>query len=103
LVAHSLRTRLRSNIASILGSSSQARSKKSILLAFPTSPPRPATCRLPHPRKGAQCGLAPDWDSFFLIFQAIHPFIATRFEFASTYKPWEHSAPLVYAKVRKSD
>jgi Zn-dependent protease with chaperone function len=49
--------------------------------------------------KDAQTGLAPDWDTFFLIFQATHPSIATRIEFANTYKPWEQGAPLVYGNV----
>jgi STE24 endopeptidase len=44
--------------------------------------------------KDAQTGLAPDWDTFFLITQATHPSIAVRIEFANSYKPWEHGAPL---------
>jgi Zn-dependent protease with chaperone function len=32
-----------------------------------------------------------DWDTFFLIFQATHPSVAQRIEFANTYKPWEQA------------
>jgi len=53
--------------------------------------------------KDAQSGLAPEWDPFFLITQGTHPSIATRIEFANTYKPWEHGAPLVYSNVCKSE
>jgi Zn-dependent protease with chaperone function len=53
--------------------------------------------------KDAQTGLAPDWDTFFLITQATHPSIAVRIEFANSYKPWEHGAPSVYGKVCKSE
>jgi Zn-dependent protease with chaperone function len=45
----------------------------------------------------------PDWDTFFLIFQATHPSVAQRIEFANSYKPWEHGAPLVYGNVCKSE
>ena len=33
--------------------------------------------------------VAPEWDTFFLIFQATHPSVAQRIEFANAYKPWE--------------
>jgi Zn-dependent protease with chaperone function len=52
--------------------------------------------------RDAHTDLAPDWGTFFLIFRATHPSIATRIEFANTYKPWEHGAPLVYSNVCKS-
>jgi Zn-dependent protease with chaperone function len=44
-----------------------------------------------------------DWDTFFLIFQATHPSVAQRIEFANTYKPWEQGAPLVYGSVCKPE
>jgi STE24 endopeptidase len=47
--------------------------------------------------------VAPDWDTFFLIFQATHPSVAQRIEFANTYKPWEQGAPLVYGNVCKPE
>jgi STE24 endopeptidase len=53
--------------------------------------------------KDAQTALAPDWGTFFLIFQATHPSIRERIEFANNYKPWEHGAPLVYGKVCRSE
>ena len=43
--------------------------------------------------------VAPEWDTFFLIFQATHPSVAQRIEFANTYKPWEQGNPLVYGNV----
>ncbi|MGD0508387.1 MAG: M48 family metalloprotease [Terriglobales bacterium] len=46
---------------------------------------------------------APDWDTFFLVFQATHPSPAQRIEFANIYKPWEQGKPLVYANVCKSE
>jgi STE24 endopeptidase len=52
--------------------------------------------------RDAQTALAPDWGTFFLIFQATHPSIRVRIEFANNYKPWEHGEPLVYGKVCKS-
>ena len=52
--------------------------------------------------RDAQTSLAPDWGTFFLIFQADHPSIRTRIEFANSYKPWEHGEPLVYGNVCKS-
>ena len=39
--------------------------------------------------RDAQSDLAPDWDTFFLSFEATHPSIATRIKFANSYKPWE--------------
>jgi Zn-dependent protease with chaperone function len=51
--------------------------------------------------RDAQTDLAPEWGTFFLIFQATHPSIATRIKFANTYKPWEHGEPLVYRNVCK--
>ena len=54
--------------------------------------------------RDAQSGdVAPDWDTFFLIFQATHPSIRERIEFANTYKPWEQGAPLVYGNVCRSE
>jgi hypothetical protein len=47
--------------------------------------------------------VAPEWDSFFLIFQATHPSVAQRIEFANTYKPWEQGNPLIYGNVCKSE
>ena len=44
-----------------------------------------------------------DWDTFFLIFQATHPSVAKRIEFANTYKPWEQGTPLVYGNVCKTE
>jgi hypothetical protein len=31
--------------------------------------------------------VVPEWGTFFLIFQANHPSVAQRIEFANTYKP----------------
>jgi STE24 endopeptidase len=53
--------------------------------------------------RDAQTSLAPDWGTFFLIFQATHPSIRERIEFANSYKPWEQGAPLVYGSVCKSE
>jgi len=53
--------------------------------------------------KDAQTELAPDWGTFFLIFQARHPSIRERIEFANSYKPWEQGGPLVYGNVCKSE
>ncbi len=53
--------------------------------------------------RDAQTDLAPDWGTFFQIFQATHPSIRVRIEFANSYKPWEHGAPLVYGNVCKSE
>jgi STE24 endopeptidase len=53
--------------------------------------------------RDAQTSLAPDWGTFFLVFQADHPSIRTRIEFANSYKPWEQEVPLVYGKVCKSE
>jgi Zn-dependent protease with chaperone function len=53
--------------------------------------------------RDAQTDLAPDWGTFFLIFQATHPSIRVRIEFANGYKPWEEGAPLVYGSVCKSE
>jgi STE24 endopeptidase len=53
--------------------------------------------------RDAQTDLAPDWGTFFLIFQATHPSIRVRIEFANSYKPWEQGAPLAYGKVCKSE
>jgi STE24 endopeptidase len=47
--------------------------------------------------------VAPDWDTFFLIFQARHPSVAQRIEFANSYKPWEQGKPLVYGNVCKPE
>jgi STE24 endopeptidase len=47
--------------------------------------------------------VAPNWDTFFLIFQAHHPSVAERIQFANTYKPWEQGKPLVYGNVCKSE
>ena len=52
--------------------------------------------------RDAQTDNAPDWDTFFLIFQATHPSCAERIRFANNYKPWEQGAPLVYGNVCKS-
>lgn len=41
--------------------------------------------------------------SLLLIFQATHPSIRERIEFANSYKTWERSAPLVYGNVCKSE
>jgi len=46
---------------------------------------------------------APDWDTFFLVFQATHRSVAQRVEFANSYKPWEQGEPLVYGNVCKSE
>jgi STE24 endopeptidase len=53
--------------------------------------------------RDAQTSLAPDWGAFFLIFQATHPSIRERIEFANIYKPWEQGAPLVYGDVCRSE
>jgi hypothetical protein len=53
--------------------------------------------------RDAQSDLAPDWDTFFLIFEATHPSIATRIKFANSYKPWERGVPLVYGNVCKPE
>jgi len=53
--------------------------------------------------KDVQSGIAPDWDTFFLISQATHPSIAQRIEFANNYRPWEQGTPLVYGNVCKSE
>jgi STE24 endopeptidase len=53
--------------------------------------------------RDAQTDLAPDWGTFFLIFQATHPSIRERIEFANSYKPWEQGAPLVYGNVCTSE
>ena len=47
--------------------------------------------------------VAPDWDAFFLIFQATHPSVAQRIRFANTYTPWEQGAPLAYSNFCKSE
>jgi STE24 endopeptidase len=47
--------------------------------------------------------VVPEWGTFFLIFQANHPSVAQRIEFANTYKPWEQGQPLVYASVCKPE
>ena len=47
--------------------------------------------------------VVPEWDTFFLIFQAHHPSVAQRIEFANTYKPWEQGKPLVYGNVCKPE
>ena len=47
--------------------------------------------------------VAPNWDTFFLIFQATHPSVAQRIEFANRYKPWETGTPLVYGNVCKPE
>lgn len=47
--------------------------------------------------------VAPDWDTFFLITQAMHPSVRERIEFANIYKPWEHGEPLVYSNVCKPE
>jgi STE24 endopeptidase len=53
--------------------------------------------------RDAETSLAPDWGTFFLIFQATHPSIRERIEFANNYKPWEQGAPLVYGDVCKPE
>ncbi|MGA8595055.1 MAG: M48 family metalloprotease [Bryobacteraceae bacterium] len=53
--------------------------------------------------RDAQSDLPPNWDNFFLIFRATHPSIATRIEFANSYKPWEEGTPLVYGNVCKPE
>jgi STE24 endopeptidase len=53
--------------------------------------------------KDAQTSLAPDWGTFFRIFQATHPSVRERIEFANSYKPWEQEAPLIYGNVCKSE
>jgi Zn-dependent protease with chaperone function len=52
--------------------------------------------------RDAQIDLTPDWGTFFRIFQATHPSIRERIEFANSYKPWEQGTPLVYGNVCKS-
>jgi STE24 endopeptidase len=52
--------------------------------------------------RDAQTDIAPDWDTFFLIFQATHPSCAERIRFANSYKPWEQGKPLVYGNICKS-
>jgi STE24 endopeptidase len=47
--------------------------------------------------------VAPDWNTFFLIFQGTHPSVAQRIEFANSYKPWETGAPLAYGNVCKPE
>jgi STE24 endopeptidase len=47
--------------------------------------------------------VVPEWDTFFLIFQANHPSVAQRIEFANTYKPWEQGKQLVYGNVCKPE
>jgi STE24 endopeptidase len=47
--------------------------------------------------------VAPDWDTFFLIFLARHPSVAQRIEFANSYKPWEQGQPLIYGNVCKPE
>ncbi len=37
------------------------------------------------------------------LFRATHPSIATRIEFANSYKPWERGMPPVYGDVCKSE
>lgn len=54
-------------------------------------------------RDASSGDVAADWDTFFLIFQATHPSVAQRIEFANTYKPWEHGKPLVYGNVCKPE
>jgi len=49
--------------------------------------------------RDAQTSLDPEWGTFFLVFQADHPSIRTRIEFANSYKPWEEGVPLVYGNV----
>ncbi len=51
----------------------------------------------------AQTSLARDGGTFFLIFQADHPSIRTRSEFANSYKPREQGVPLVYGNVCESE
>jgi STE24 endopeptidase len=53
--------------------------------------------------RDAQTDLAPDWGTFFLIFQATHPSIRERIEFANSYKPWEQGKPLMYGTVCKPE
>ena len=53
--------------------------------------------------RDAQTDLAPDWGTFFLVFEATHPSIRERIEFANTYKPWEQGTPLMYGAVCKSE
>jgi STE24 endopeptidase len=47
--------------------------------------------------------VAPEWDTPFLIFQARHPSVAQRIEFANSYEPWEKGTPLVYGNVCKPE
>ena len=54
-------------------------------------------------RDASSGDVAADWDTFFLIFQATHPSVAQRIEFANTYKPWEQGKPLVYGNVCKPE
>jgi Zn-dependent protease with chaperone function len=53
--------------------------------------------------RDAQTSLAPDWGTFFVIFQADHPSIRTRIEFANSYKPWEQGAPLATSDFWPAD
>lgn len=53
--------------------------------------------------RDAQTSLAPDWGTFFLVFQADHPSIRTRIEFANSYKPCKQGMPLVYGNVCESE
>jgi STE24 endopeptidase len=53
--------------------------------------------------RDAETSLAPDWGTYFLIFQGTHPSIRVRIEFANSYKPWEQGVPLVYGSVCKSE
>jgi STE24 endopeptidase len=50
-----------------------------------------------------QTDLSPDWDTFFLVFEATHPSNAVRINFANTYKPWEQGKSLVYGNVCTSE
>ena len=54
-------------------------------------------------RDASSGDVAADWDTFFLIFQATHPSVAQRIQFANTYKPWEQGKPLVYGNVCKPE
>jgi len=47
--------------------------------------------------------VAPEWDTFFLMFLARHPSVAQRIAFANTYKPWEQGKRLVYGNVCRSE
>jgi hypothetical protein len=54
-------------------------------------------------RDASSGDVAADWDPFFLIFQATHPSVDQRIEFANTYRPWEQGKPLVYGSVCKPE